>query len=729
MNFQDLVSKLSNQTVTGGWDAVFAVDAAQINALFFQQYLQNGPTSPAVPLRTIVQNGNDFWVLDLTLGPPEIAFSSDFSAEQARVSMFIVGGQLIQFDPIRQTVIAALNLAPNQSSLSGVLSLTNVTGEVSQLGAVAVDLGSNAYQPQITGIPTNSVLATEIGLAVQTFFANNRTQYPLGTISESDVPAVLQPTQFRFATQANPDVADDGAVLLLIQTTGGGGAPSPLSVYPIPDDAGVALLVSNGVMFNGLIGDGLTTEFSNFNGTFAGQQSGNLWGTVATGGTISAGPYESSTSYNGHTPYTSDAQTNKIPVSFPLAGMTVVPNQGAITVNLDTTWTQYYTIIGGHSQFEAISSQLQATYNLTATPTIDPTTDIVSFSGNGTPQIVDPDPPSTLKSWFTTGNSPFPKQMVLDVQSTLETIFSQFKLPSVNTFALSNILFPSQHIANYQNVSAPGDLLLAGQLSRPVSVSPPSATVAPGGTQQFTATSGGKDLKKVTWELTPNIGAIDADGNYTAPLTISRPLVVVVTAINSDDTKQTGSAMIQLFEPPPQTGLLISPPELLLTAGQTFSLQVTDSSGNDTDATLTLSPDVGMLAQGFTTGGWIYTAPTDVTSPSVITVTATGKTDPSQTGTATIEVLSSDQVTLSPANPTVAPGGTLNVSASGGFEDYLWLVTPGGGGTITPNPSDPTQATFTASASAQSGQLVVVVALGLADAAGVGLTRVTIGGS
>lgn len=728
MNFQDLVSKLSNQTVTGGWDAVFAVDAAQINALFFQQYLQNGPTSPAVPLRTVVQNGTDFWVLDLTLGPPEIAFSSDFSAEQAQVSMFIAGGQLIQFDPISQTVIAALSLAPDQSSLSGVLSLTNVTGEVSQLGAVAVDLGSNAYQPQITGIPTNSVLATEIGLAVQTFFANNRTQYPLGTISESDISAVLQPTQFRFVTQANPDVPNDGAVLLLIQTTGSGGTPSPLSVYPIPDDAGVALIVSNSVMFNNLIGDALTPEFSNFNGTFAGQQSGGLWQTVATGGAISAGPYEVMSSFNDNTPYTSDDRTNKTPVSFPLAGMTVVPNQGAITVNLDTTWTQYYTIIGGHSQFEAVTSQLQATYNLTATPTVDSTTDIVSFSGNGTPQIVDPDPPGWFKK-FLTADSPFPAQMVLDIQPTLETIFSKFELPSVNTFALSNILFPSQHIANYQDASVPGDLLLAGQLSQPVSVSPAMATVSPGGTQSFTASSGGQNLSKVTWELTPNIGSIDANGNYTAPLTISRPLVVVVTAINSDDTKQTGSAMIQLFEPPPQTGLLISPPELLLTAGQTFSLQITDSSGNDTDATVTLSPNVGMLSQGFTTGGWIYTAPTGVTSPTVVTLTATGTTDPSQTGTATIEILSSDQITLSPASTTVAPGGTLNFSAASVFEDLLWFVSPISGGTITPNPSDPTQATFTASASAQTGQLVVVIALGLADAAGVGLARVTIGGS
>lgn len=728
MNFQDLVSKLSNQTVTGGWDAVFAVDAAQINALFFQQYLRNGPTSPAVPLRTVVQNGTDFWVLDLTLGPPEIAFSSDFSAEQAQVSMFIVGGQLIQFDPISQTVIAALSLAPNQSSLSGVLSLTNVTGEVNQLGAVAVDLGSNAYQPQITGIPTNSVLATEIGLAVQTFFANNRTQYPLGTISESDISAVLQPTQFRFVTQANPDVPNDGAVLLLIQTTGSGGAPSPLSVYPIPDDAGVALIVSNGVMFNGLVGDGLTTEFSGMNGTFTGQQAGGLWQTVATGGTISVGPYQVKSFFNDNTPYTSDAQTNIAPVAFPLNGLTVAANQGAVSVNLDTTWTQYFTILNSTPAFEAVTTELQLTYGFDASPSIDSTTDVVSFSGSATPQVVNPDPPN----WFErliSGEFNFPLQLGSDIQPFLEQVFSQFELPLVNTFALSNILFPSQHIANYQNVSVPGDLLLAGQLSQPVSVSPPTATVAPGGTQQFTASSGGQNLSKVTWELTPNIGAIDANGNYTAPLTISRPLVVVVTAIDSDDTKQTGSAMIQLFEPPPQTGLLISPPELLLTAGQTFSLQVTDSSGNDIDATVTLSPTVGTLSQGFTTGGWIYTAPTGVTSPTVVTLTATGTTDPSQTGTATIEILSSDQITLSPASTTVAPGGTLNVSAASVFEDLLWFVSPIGGGTITPNPSDPTQATFTASTSAQTGQLVVVIALGLADAAGVGLARVTIGGS
>jgi hypothetical protein len=52
-------------STTNGWDAVCAMSLSQVNALLFQQYLRNGPTSPAMPLRLILNVESQYWILDV----------------------------------------------------------------------------------------------------------------------------------------------------------------------------------------------------------------------------------------------------------------------------------------------------------------------------------------------------------------------------------------------------------------------------------------------------------------------------------------------------------------------------------------------------------------------------------------------------------------------------------------------------------------------------------------
>ena len=65
---------------TNGWDAAYAMNLAQVNALFLQQYLQNLQKQPipvATALRVVLVVQEEYWILDVGLGPPLLAFRAD----------------------------------------------------------------------------------------------------------------------------------------------------------------------------------------------------------------------------------------------------------------------------------------------------------------------------------------------------------------------------------------------------------------------------------------------------------------------------------------------------------------------------------------------------------------------------------------------------------------------------------------------------------------------------
>lgn len=91
--------------------------------------------------------------------------------------------------------------------------------------------------------------------------------------------------------------------------------------------------------------------------------------------------------------------------------------------------------------------------------------------------------------------------------------------------------------------------------SAPVSVtlSPGTASLSGGGTQQFTPAVSGSTNTAVTYSVNPQVGSISASGLYTAPATIPALQSVVVTATSSADTSQSASAVVTL-NPPATTG-------------------------------------------------------------------------------------------------------------------------------------------------------------------------------
>jgi len=81
-----------------------------------------------------------------------------------------------------------------------------------------------------------------------------------------------------------------------------------------------------------------------------------------------------------------------------------------------------------------------------------------------------------------------------------------------------------------------------------VGVTPPTATLTQGQTQQFSATVTGTANTAVTWSLTPPTGAgtISAGGLYTAPSSITTTQSVTVTATSAADNTKTGTAAVTL---------------------------------------------------------------------------------------------------------------------------------------------------------------------------------------
>jgi hypothetical protein len=87
-----------------------------------------------------------------------------------------------------------------------------------------------------------------------------------------------------------------------------------------------------------------------------------------------------------------------------------------------------------------------------------------------------------------------------------------------------------------------------------VSVSPPSAVLAPATTQAFTANVIGTTNQTVTWNVTGTAcsaanfpcGTIDANGNFTAPISTPSPNAINIVATSSEDTSRAGSASVTI---------------------------------------------------------------------------------------------------------------------------------------------------------------------------------------
>jgi len=166
-------------------------------------------------------------------------------------------------------------------------------------------------------------------------------------------------------------------------------------------------------------------------------------------------------------------------------------------------------------------------------------------------------------------------------------------------------------------------------------ISPTAVTLQVGETQQFTATH---DVS--LWEVNgvgggdTTVGTISSTGLYTAPNSVPTPATVTVKAYEQDNHTKTAQALVTITSP--SSTLTISPVVATVAAGATQ--QFTASAPVDwtvSDPNIgTTDPDV---IGSISTGG-AYTAPLTPPWTGEVVVTATLKSDASQSATAAVTV-------------------------------------------------------------------------------------------
>ena len=183
-----------------------------------------------------------------------------------------------------------------------------------------------------------------------------------------------------------------------------------------------------------------------------------------------------------------------------------------------------------------------------------------------------------------------------------------------------------------------------------VTISPTTAALYGGGTQQFSATVTNTYFTNVTWSISPGgVGSIDQTGNYTAPAMIGTEQTVTVTATSQADTTKSASATITLF--PPMT-IGINPTTATLYGGQQQTFLATVTNTFNTAVTWSLSP----AGAGSINASGVYTAPSTIFVQQSVTVTATSQASTSLSASAIVTLLPPIAVTVTPPSANLYPG-------------------------------------------------------------------------
>ena len=207
-----------------------------------------------------------------------------------------------------------------------------------------------------------------------------------------------------------------------------------------------------------------------------------------------------------------------------------------------------------------------------------------------------------------------------------------------------------------------------------ISISPTSATVALGRTQQFTATVKNTSNTAVTWQVNgttggnSNTGTITTNGLYTAPLS---PASVTVTAVSVADTTQGASAAVTVALP-----ISISPTTAAIGLSGTVQFASTVTFSTNTAVTWQVNGVTGGNATvGTITTAGLYTAPASLPNPNSVTVTVVAQADPTQTVSATVTI-NPPSLVISPTGLTLAAGAqqAFTATVNGASVTPVWSL-------------------------------------------------------
>jgi len=230
------------------------------------------------------------------------------------------------------------------------------------------------------------------------------------------------------------------------------------------------------------------------------------------------------------------------------------------------------------------------------------------------------------------------QQFIATVSNSTNTAVTWTISPSAGSINASGLYTAPSSISSQQTVTVKAASVAdptktataAVTLYPPVanlSLTPSSQNLFAGGTQQFTALSGGIATSNVTWSLSPATGTVSA-GLYTAPAAVPSQTSVKVTATSTIDPTKSASATVSLGP----LSMSISPSSANLRSGQTQ--QFTASITHNPNTAVTWS----VAGPGSVSRAGVYTAPSPATANTKATVTATSVADPTKSVSSTVSL-------------------------------------------------------------------------------------------
>jgi hypothetical protein len=206
-----------------------------------------------------------------------------------------------------------------------------------------------------------------------------------------------------------------------------------------------------------------------------------------------------------------------------------------------------------------------------------------------------------------------------------------------------------------------------------ITLSPTSATVNPGSSQQLNAYVSGTTNTSVAWSISPAVGTISAGGMYTAPKSSSSQQTVSVTATSMANNTKKATANLTLLS---SMTVSVTPASPTLSPGQSQQFAAAVSGTSNVGVTWSLNPALGTISS---TG--LYVAPSSVTSQQSVGVVAVSTADPTKSAVAVVTLMpgSTISISMSPASATLAASQTQQFTASvAGSTNtgVTWTVSP-----------------------------------------------------
>jgi hypothetical protein len=201
-----------------------------------------------------------------------------------------------------------------------------------------------------------------------------------------------------------------------------------------------------------------------------------------------------------------------------------------------------------------------------------------------------------------------------------------------------------------------------------VTLSPLSANVALGTTQQFIETTSGSTNTDVAWQVNgitggnSTYGTISATGLYTPPATVPNPATVTVTVVSQANTADIANASVTVISGV-SVGVSPATANLQLSGTQQFTATVT---GNSNTGVTWQAGGVqgGNSTYGTITADGLYTAPSSGGTPFGVSITAISKVDATKSGTANVTVHGGISISLAPNPASVTTFGSQQFTAT-----------------------------------------------------------------